>query len=158
MDMRRSIVRTYYAIVHKDEDSAFGVHFPDLPGCFSAADDEDEVVANATQALAFYAETENDLPAPRGLDDLRRDPEVRKALKEGGVLMIVPLVIETKKERYNLMLPTELVEAADSLATAAGLNRSEFFANAVRREIERSSVVARRSAKRGRKPVSASKG
>jgi len=29
------------------------VQFRDLPGCFSAADDENEVVANATQALAF---------------------------------------------------------------------------------------------------------
>ena len=29
----------YHAVVHKDEDSAWGVHFPDLPGCFSAADE-----------------------------------------------------------------------------------------------------------------------
>jgi predicted RNase H-like HicB family nuclease len=38
MDMRRSNGRTYYAIVHKDENSAFGVYFRDVPGCFSAED------------------------------------------------------------------------------------------------------------------------
>jgi hypothetical protein len=32
-------MKYFYAVVHKDEGSAFGVHFPDLPGCFSAADD-----------------------------------------------------------------------------------------------------------------------
>jgi predicted RNase H-like HicB family nuclease len=31
-------MRYYHAVVHKDADSAFGVHFPDLPGCFSAAE------------------------------------------------------------------------------------------------------------------------
>jgi hypothetical protein len=32
-------MKTFYAIVHKDGDGAFGVQLPDAPGCFSAADD-----------------------------------------------------------------------------------------------------------------------
>jgi hypothetical protein len=28
-------MKTFIALVHKDEDSAWGVSFPDLPGCFS---------------------------------------------------------------------------------------------------------------------------
>jgi predicted RNase H-like HicB family nuclease len=35
-------MRTYFAIVHKEEDSAVGVVFPDLPGCFSAGDAYDK--------------------------------------------------------------------------------------------------------------------
>ena len=34
------MMQYFYAIVHKDPDSAFGVEFPDLPGYFSAADSE----------------------------------------------------------------------------------------------------------------------
>jgi hypothetical protein len=30
----RCPMQDFYAIVHKDEHSAFGVSFPDLPGCF----------------------------------------------------------------------------------------------------------------------------
>ena len=47
---------TYFAIIHEDRDSAVGVVFPDLPGCFSAGDTLDEAVANAHAALRLYAE------------------------------------------------------------------------------------------------------
>ena len=47
------IMKPYIAIVHKDQDSAYGLSFPDAPGCFSAADDMDDVFANAAQG-SFY--------------------------------------------------------------------------------------------------------
>jgi predicted RNase H-like HicB family nuclease len=75
-------MRTYFAIVHKDEDSAVGVVFPDLPGCFSAGDTYDKAIANAHVALRLYAEAEQDagrqLPKPRTFEALYRDPEVRQ--------------------------------------------------------------------------------
>jgi len=62
-------MRTYFAIVHKDEDSAVGVVFPDLPGCFSAGDTYNKAIANAHEALRLYAEAERvagrQLPKPR---------------------------------------------------------------------------------------------
>ena len=74
-------MRTYFAIVHKDEDSAVGVVFPDLPGCFSAGDTYNKAIANAHEALRLYAEAERvagrQLPKPRTFDALYRDPEVR---------------------------------------------------------------------------------
>ena len=42
----------YVAVIEKNTDSAYGVRFPDLPGCFSAADTVDEVMRNAIEALA----------------------------------------------------------------------------------------------------------
>jgi predicted RNase H-like HicB family nuclease len=75
-------MRIYFAIVHKDEDSAVGVVFPDLPGCFSAGDTYDKAIANAHQALRLYAEAElsagRQLPKPRSFEALYRDPEVRE--------------------------------------------------------------------------------
>ena len=47
-------MKTFHAIVHKDRDSAFGVQFPDAPGCFSAADDLADVLPNAAEALSLY--------------------------------------------------------------------------------------------------------
>jgi predicted RNase H-like HicB family nuclease len=51
------------ALVHKDSDSAFGVQFPDLLGCFSAADEMEDLVGNAVEALSLWAEDE-EMPQP----------------------------------------------------------------------------------------------
>jgi predicted RNase H-like HicB family nuclease len=78
-------MKTYFAIVHKDEDSAVGVVFPDLPGCFSAGDTYDRAIANAHDALRLYAEAElnagRQLPKPRTFEALFRDREVRQEAK-----------------------------------------------------------------------------
>ncbi len=78
-------MKTYFAIVHKDADSAVGVVFPDLPGCFSAGDTYDKAIANAHIALQLYAEAEHEagrrLPKPRTFEALYRDREVREEAK-----------------------------------------------------------------------------
>jgi predicted RNase H-like HicB family nuclease len=45
---------TFLALVHKDADSMFGVSFPDLPGCHSAATDPEELFPQAQAALALW--------------------------------------------------------------------------------------------------------
>jgi hypothetical protein len=61
---------TYYiGLVHKDKDSAYGVQFPDVPGCVSASDDMDHVVSNATKALACGPRMKR-LPFPAALKKL----------------------------------------------------------------------------------------
>jgi len=47
-------MRVFYAVVNKDEGSAYGVHFPDVPGCFSASDDSESLLANASDALICH--------------------------------------------------------------------------------------------------------
>lgn len=49
-------MKPYIAIVHKDPDSAYGLTFPDAPGCFSAADEMDELFAKAEEALTLWTE------------------------------------------------------------------------------------------------------
>jgi predicted RNase H-like HicB family nuclease len=127
----------YIAVVHKDEDSAFGVHFPDLPGCFSAADTLDEVVPKATEALALYAE-DAALPEPRSLDALRKDKAVAAHLADGAMLVAVPHIEnDARVERANITMEAGLLRAVDAAAKARNLTRSAFLAQAARREIER---------------------
>lgn len=81
---------TYYiAIVHKDEDSAFGVTFPDLPGCFSAADEERGLLPNAIEAIALWAEDDT-LPAPSSIEAIRSREDVAHELRTGAFLLAVP--------------------------------------------------------------------
>lgn len=74
-------MRHYIGIVHKEPTSAFGVHFPDLPGVISSGTTIDEAILNAGEALAFAAEDWEELtgqpfPPPRSFDELRNDPDM----------------------------------------------------------------------------------
>ncbi len=82
----------YVALINKDEGSAYGVRFPDMPGCFSAADKFDEIVPNAIEALALFFEDRGIVPA-RGIDAVRE--EVAEDLAAGSVLMMVPYIPTT---------------------------------------------------------------
>ena len=72
-------MKPYIAIVHKDENSAYGMTFPDAPGCFSAADEIDDLFAMASEALELWAEgmVEDGLPVPetRDFEVIRHDPK-----------------------------------------------------------------------------------
>ncbi|WP_287247548.1 type II toxin-antitoxin system HicB family antitoxin [Mesorhizobium sp.] len=47
-------MKNYFALVDKDPGSAFGIRFPDIPGCFSAADAAEDIVPNAVEALQLW--------------------------------------------------------------------------------------------------------
>lgn len=141
----------YYGVVEKDENSAFGVTFPDLPGCFSAADEEADIVGEAQIALSLYASEEETLPPARSIDVLRNDPDVRRALALGSFLIAVPLALSGKKVRTNVMLDRGLLDVIDRQAEAAGLSRSEYLSRAAERQVhEEGCVWVRRDAGSGR--------
>src|SRR5665213_3336269 len=83
----------YVAIVEDvGPETAIGIWFPDLPGCFSAGDDVDDALRNADEAASLYAESLAEdgkpMPAPRSLKALRDDPEVAPGLKEYMVALV----------------------------------------------------------------------
>jgi len=80
-------MKTFIALVHKDEDSAWGVTFPDLPGCFSAADSFSDVLAQAGQALELWFK-DQPMVEPRDMDAIK--DEVADDVTRGACLMVVP--------------------------------------------------------------------
>lgn len=131
-------MRYYVALVHKDPESAFGISFPDLPSVFSAADDEEEIVPNAVDALRLLAEDE-ELPVPSSHADILARADVRQELKEGGFLIRVPLIEDdTRTVRANITMEAGTLAAIDIAAKERGLTRSAFLASCARKEIERS--------------------
>lgn len=79
-------MKTFIAVAHKDEGSAYGLSFPDAPGCFSAADNLNDVIPNAVEALSLYFE-DQPIPTPRDLDAIR--VEVARDIAEGAALIAV---------------------------------------------------------------------
>lgn len=127
----------YIAILCKDADSAFGLHFPDLPGCAAAGDSEEEALANASVALRLWSEDLDELPAPSTMAELRVRSDVREDLADGGVAILVPLITAGRKLRLNIMLEPGVVAATDEAAKAAGVSRSQYIERALEENLVR---------------------
>ena len=77
---------TFIGVVEKDPGSAWGVWFPDVAGCTSAADALDDLFPNACQALILLHE-DMDAPPARSSEEILQLPRVREALGRGAFLM-----------------------------------------------------------------------
>lgn len=126
-------MKTYLALVHKDTDSAWGLTFPDLPGCFAAADDERDILRNGIEALELWFE-DAETVAPRGPTEIAA--EVAGELAAGAFLIAVPLVRRSSRQkRVNISLDAGTLEAIDVAADGLGLTRSGFLTMAALNEI-----------------------
>jgi len=120
-----------YAIaIEHEKGTAYGVEFPDLPGCFSAGDTLDEALANARGAAAFHIEGLLDagfaVPSPRALEDL-----VGKRGYAGRTWAIIPVDLASlsgKSKRLNISLPQRVLRRIDAAALKNGESRSGFLA------------------------------
>ena len=129
----------YIAFIHKEDDSVFGVSFPDFPGCISAGDSLDEALLNASEALQGHVqmmEADGDrVPGPRSADDIMKDTSLIEE-REGAIISAVPLVRDRgSTTRINVSLDLGLLEAIDDAARARKQTRSAFLASAARREL-----------------------
>ena len=123
----------YVAVIDKDPGSAYGVRFPEVPGCYSAADSFDDIVPNAIEALSLFFEDGEPVP-PRGIEAVRE--QVADSIAEGAVLMMIPYVRDRKRVvRVNLSLEKGFLDTLDEAARMRGMTRSAFVQKAAAREI-----------------------
>jgi predicted RNase H-like HicB family nuclease len=123
----------YIGIVHKDSGSAWGISFPDLPGCVSAAASLEELVDSAAEAVALHmeglAEDHQQAPTPSTLEQVRAHEDAADAL----TFLPVPAPDPDHCIRLNVTLPETLVQRIDA---KVGLRqRSNFLAKAARRAL-----------------------
>lgn len=133
--MKGQITKLFVALVHQDEGTAYGVQFPDVPGCYSAADDLDDLTRNASEALALFFE-DMDVPVARSLAEIRADKDVARELADGAFLVAVPYIQMTGRSKpTNFTADAGLLDALNATAKARGLTRSAYIADLVRRDI-----------------------
>ncbi|WP_293864252.1 type II toxin-antitoxin system HicB family antitoxin [uncultured Alsobacter sp.] len=133
-------MKHYVAIIEKEEGTLFGVHFPDCPGCVTAAETADAAVTQAAEALRLWAEVGQEAGAtpsgPRPLQQVLADKEVAVSIARGGIPFLVPLLVDSgRPARANISLDRNLLDAIDKAAKARGLTRSAFLASAARDKI-----------------------
>jgi len=122
----------YPVYIHMgDENHAHGVTIPDFPGCFSAADDWQDLPRMIQEAIELWCEGQDlELPNPTSLEKLANDPEY-----SGGIWLLIDIdasKLETKSVRLNISLPQSLVNEIDNYAKTHGATRSGFLAKAAR--------------------------
>ena len=130
-------MRYYETMVHKEADTAFGISFPDFPGCISAGCTLGEAVAMGAEALAGHIELMSDeglpVPEPSSLDAVMADPEA-----EGGVPVMVPALVKkpVRAVRANITVPEDILAKIDAFAESLGMSRSGFLTHAAQRQME----------------------
>lgn len=120
----------YIGIVHKEGDSAYGVTLPDFPGCFSAADEIEDIQKAVQEAVEVYAEDEEGFlpPAPKTFEEVSAMKEA-----EGGVLMLVDVSFDFLDKAIvpvNISMPAYMRERIDRAAKKRGLTRSAYLVRA----------------------------
>ena len=126
-------MRQYIALIHKDEDSDYGVSFPDFPGVVTAGQTLDEARTLAEEALAFHIEglVEDDeiIPEPSSLEAVMKNRRNRD-----GVAILVPANVKPAKAvRVNITLPEDVLAEIDRYAEGHGFTRSGFLTQAAKR-------------------------
>ena len=146
-------MKNYIALIEVgDAKTAWGVVFPDLPGCFSAGDDYDDAVKNAHEALAFHVRSmEEDgepVPKPRSLERIMTEWKDWGEWKENYnfVVTSIALLPAYKTEKVLISMEADLIARIDRAAK----NRSAFLAAAARMALDGGNV------KTGRKVVAKS--
>ncbi|MEF2231332.1 MAG: type II toxin-antitoxin system HicB family antitoxin [Pseudodesulfovibrio sp.] len=122
---------TYFAVIHRDEGSDYGVSFPDLPGCVSAGSTLAEVESMAREALAGHLEVMRDegmdIPAPGDYGSIHAE----YADDEGFVaILLVSVPEKVKRVRVNLSFSELDLDIIDKAAEARQLDRSAYLAMA----------------------------
>ncbi len=122
----------YPVYVHVgDAKHAHGMIFPDFPGCFSAADEWQDIPRMAQEAVECHMAGEN-LPLPNvtPLEKLANHPDYTE-----GVWMLVDIDVsrvDPSPQRINISLPRHLLAEIDAYASSKGATRSGFLAEAAR--------------------------
>jgi len=118
----------YPVYIHPgDAQHAFGAIVPDFPGCFAAADDENDLTANIQEAIELFCENEvRKVPTPSRLSDLLKDQQYTD-----GAWVLVDIDtrrLNTRVKRYNVSLPERLVMEVDAARKDLHMSRSAFLA------------------------------
>lgn len=122
----------YVVVIHKDEDSDYGVTVPDLPGCFSAGDTLDQALSNSIEAIECHVEglfaDAEELPTPQSFEVHMDNPDYDKAIFSIVDVDLSNILGSTK--RINISMPENILGKIDRFVGNRGGNRSAFLAEA----------------------------
>lgn len=122
----------YSIVIHKDQDSDYGVTFPDIPGCFSAGSSIDEAISQAQEAAECHIEglllDSEPIPVSSSIENHKNNPDY-----QDGTWALIEVDISKlslKSKRVNISIPERLLNTIDHFAKNHGETRSGLLAHA----------------------------
>ncbi len=126
------------ALIH-GKAGAYGISFPDFPGCVSGGRTLDEAIRRGRETLAshvvFMIREGEILPSIRDLDAVKADSEAAPAIADAALVTAVDLDLPGKSVRVNVSIDEKLLARIDRAAEAEGESRSRFLAEAARKRL-----------------------
>ena len=131
----------YYGTVCESSKS-YGIVFLDFPGCISAGDTMEEVIAMGHEALQLHLdgmiEDQDDIPSPSVVTIERTKAELDDAsseIDEEQWVAVVPILVSVSDELDTAPIPieTNLLREVSLFAK----DRRQFIVDATRRELAR---------------------
>jgi predicted RNase H-like HicB family nuclease len=123
----------YPVAIHKDENSDFGVTFPDIPGCFSAGSTIEEAIAMAQEAAECHIEgllmDSEPVPAASSIEHHKSNPDYSNCV--WALVDIDVSKLSSRSRRVNITIPERLLNTVDQYARKHGESRSGLLAQAV---------------------------
>ena len=122
----------YPVFIEQGNDvTAWGVIVPDLVGCYSAADNEADLLDNTRDAILLHLSALNDIPQPRTLSELK--------VPRGMVLGLIDVDLsdfEGAAKRINITVPVALLSRIDAAAKARKMSRSSYMTKAALKDAQ----------------------
>lgn len=126
--------RYIYPAIFDYSDDGISIEFPDLPGCLSCADTDEEALYMAKDVLGLwmdYMEKDNeDIPEPTSLLDIELEDNQKSVLIEVW-MPTVRNAIDNKPIRKTVTIPQWL----DIMAREEDLNFSYILQEALKKEL-----------------------
>ncbi len=123
----------YAIVIHKDQESDYGVTFPDIPGCFSAGDTIEEAISMAQEAAECHIEglllDSEPVPVATPIANHQNKQDYQDALWALIEIDLDKLSLQSK--RVNISITERLLTSIDHFAKNHGETRSGLLAQAV---------------------------
>ena len=100
---------TRYVALLDGVEGAYGIVFPDLPGCTAAGETIADAVTDAIEAVREWIldarEDGEAVPEPRDMAALKANGRVAEALRDGAAFIVIPVLINSgRPAKANLSL------------------------------------------------------
>jgi len=122
----------------REENGVYRALFPDFPGCTTAADNPNSIIAKATEALSHHIARMmadgRELPRVRSLASFAADPTFL-ADSDSLMIVLVSYAPAPREVRVEVTLDESLLARIDSAAETTEETRSEYIAGAVRQRL-----------------------
>lgn len=126
------------ALVH-GKSGAYGISFPDFPGCVCGGKTISEALQRAPGALLSHMDAMAAegfaMPEIRELDELKSSTDFREDFADAVLASAVSIDLPGKATRLNISLDERLVSRIDKRARELGESRSGFLAAAAKERL-----------------------